>query len=200
MFALKWWSTRNIVQSQRRAQALRRGCELCTLAVYTCLAGGTCPGKPGLPDTATGWERLCSCLWRGLCMPGYTQHCEVRKWVQFQISTKYNMNRSPKAWGEEGKDRFSCRAEAGAVLLTSKQLLEPGCCPPALGSAWGRLACTDPAALGCSASLAGNSCTAAAVIISPNSEEKPSLSPAAGTGPATDTGSSHFESPNSDIP
>lgn len=58
----------------------------------------------------------------------------------------------------------------------------------------------DPAALGCSASLAGNSCTGAAVTFSPSLEGKPSLSPAAGTGPAADTDSSHFESPNSDIP
>lgn len=183
MFALKWWSTRNIFQSQRRAGALGHGCEHCTPAVYTCMAGGTSPGKPGLPDTATGWE---SCLWRGLFMPGYIQHCEVGKLVQIQISTKFNMNRPPEAWGEEGKERFSFRAEAGAVLLTPKELLEPGCCPHALGSAWGRLACTDPAALGCSACLAGNSSTAAAVTFSPSSEGKPSLSPAAGTGPAAD--------------
>lgn len=92
MFALKWWSTRNTFQSQSRAGALGHGREQCTPAVYTCMAGETSPRMPGLPDTATGWERQCSCLWRGLCVPGYTQHCKVGNLVEIQVSTKYNMN------------------------------------------------------------------------------------------------------------
>lgn len=94
---------------------------------------------------------------------------------------------------------LSCGAEAGAVLLTPKQPLEPGCCPCALRSAWGRLAPTDPAAWGCSASLARNISTGAAVAFSPSLKEKPSLSPAAGHGPhCGHKHRSHFESLNSE--
>lgn len=57
MFALKWWSTSKIFQSQHRAGALGHGSKQCTPAVYTCMPGGTSSGMPGLPDTVTWWER-----------------------------------------------------------------------------------------------------------------------------------------------
>lgn len=66
---------------------------------------------PGLPDTATR-SRDSAAASAGV--PGHTERCKVGKMVEIQISTKYNMN-----WGEEGKERFPCRAEAGAVLLPS---------------------------------------------------------------------------------
>lgn len=128
----------------------------------------------------------------------------------------------PKVRFDKGKDTFSCsrfsqpcipgtiqhplrymptssRAEVGAVLLPTKQPLELGCCPRALGSAHSRLALTVPTAWSRSASLARNSSVRAAVAFSPSSKEKPSLSPAAGHWPhCRHKHRSHFESLNSE--